>query len=83
MIQDRVFVITFEGRQIFPNDPCPTPVTDYKSLNKEYDKTTARMLYWLFFLNMNTAFSRRNMRMNEVAHQLKLDAHYLARMYVI
>lgn len=83
MIQDRVFFITFEGRQMPFSDPCHTPVADHKSLDKEYDTTTARMLYWLFLLNMNTAFSRRNMRLNDVARELKLDAHYLTRMYVI
>lgn len=80
MVQDRMFAIVFLGAYHKMDRDSSAPETDYESLELEYDKISAQILYWVFFMNLKVALSKSNVSMAKIASDLELDFHRLEKM---
>lgn len=80
MMQDRMFAIVFLGAYNKTGHDSPAHEADYKSLEVEYDKIGAQVLYWVFFVNLRVALSESNVSMAKIANDLELDIYCLEKM---
>lgn len=79
MVQDRMFAIVFLGAYHKTDRDSSAPETDYESLELEYHKIGAQVLYWVFLMNLRVALSKSNVSMVKIANDLELDFHRLRK----
>lgn len=83
MRHDQVFAISFQGVNRGNNSWDCIPEADAVDLVHEYDQTTARCLYLVYFFNLRCAFLDSNIPIEIMAKELDLEVSKLAKMYVV
>lgn len=83
MRHDQVFAISFQGVNRGNNSWDCIPEVDAVDLVHEYDQTTARCLYLVYFLNLRSTFLESNIPIEIMAKEHNLEVSKLAKMYVI
>lgn len=83
MSQDQMFVILFQGCAKNGEHSGNVLGMDHDTLKVEYDKATARMLYWIFLINLRNGLSMTGKTLSMVAEELGLESRYFEKMYVL